>query len=161
MSSRARRIKRAFSAIAVIVAFFLASSVSFAGDVYERCFTEAGNSYNISPLLLWSIAKHESRFNPAAVNRNRNGTYDFGVMQINSSWYGVLGHERWMSLGDPCFNIHVGAWILSECVARHGYTWAAVGCYNSSNRVRAATYSQKIMSILKDAEVQTHNNRRR
>jgi len=101
MSSRARRIKRAFSAPAVIVAFFLASSVSFAGDVYERCFTEAGNSYNISPLLLWSIAKHESRFNPAAVNRNRNGTYDFGVMQINSSWYGVLGHERWMSLGDP------------------------------------------------------------
>ncbi len=155
-----RKVKRSMAA-AGLIAIFLASSAASAYDVYERCFTEAGRSYNIAPVLLWAIAKHESRFNPAAVNRNRNGTYDFGVMQVNSAWYRVLGHERWMSLGDPCFNIHVGAWILSECVARHGYTWAAVGCYNSSNRARSAAYSQKIMSILKDVEVETHNNRRR
>ena len=50
------------------------------------CFEEAGNEYGVSPLLLWSIAKHESGLNPAATCRNANGTYDYGLMQINSSW---------------------------------------------------------------------------
>ncbi len=40
--------------------------------------------------LLRSIAEAESGLNPAAINRNSNGTYDFGVMQINSSWEKIL-----------------------------------------------------------------------
>lgn len=54
------------------------------------CFEEAGNEYGVSPLLLWSIAKHESGMNPAAICRNGNGTYDYGLMQINSSWAKAL-----------------------------------------------------------------------
>ena len=55
------------------------------------CFEEAGSQYGISPQLLWSIAKTESNFNPRAINRNSNGTYDYGLMQINSSWAKRLG----------------------------------------------------------------------
>jgi len=55
------------------------------------CFEEAGNEYGVSPLLLWGIARHESGMNPAAVGRNGNGTYDYGLMQINSRWAKVLG----------------------------------------------------------------------
>ncbi len=108
------------------------------------CFTEAGKEYNISPQLLWAIAKSESNLNPAAINRNQNGSFDYGLMQINSWWYSKLGHERWMRLDDPCYNVRVGAWILSQCISKHGYTWDAVGCYNSTNRNRGATYANKV-----------------
>ena len=58
---------------------------------YAFCFEEAGATYGVSPLLLWSIAKHESNMNPRAVGRNSNGTYGYGLMRINSSWAKVLG----------------------------------------------------------------------
>ncbi|OPY60382.1 MAG: Transglycosylase SLT domain protein [Syntrophorhabdaceae bacterium PtaU1.Bin034] len=54
------------------------------------CFDEAGERYRISPQLLWAIAKTESNFSATAVNHNNNGSFDYGVMQINSSWYREL-----------------------------------------------------------------------
>ncbi|MEN6317937.1 MAG: lytic transglycosylase domain-containing protein [Syntrophaceae bacterium] len=116
--------------------------------VQAYCFEEAGQLYNISPQLLWSIAKVESNFQPEALNRNRNGTYDFGVMQINSSWRMMLGEERWAKLGDPCMNVKVGAWILAQCIARHGYTWKAVGCYNAASKNKRDAYARKVYDVL-------------
>src|SRR5208337_1168273 len=107
------------------------------------CFEEAGATYEVSPQLLWAIAKTESRFNPGAVNYNKNGSFDYGLMQVNSSWYRELGHERWMRLGDACYNVQVGAWIFSQCVQRHGYTWAAVGCYNGVSSNAKARYADR------------------
>lgn len=95
------------------------------------CFDEAGAQYGINPQILQAIAKVESDFNPRATNWNRNGTYDFGLMQINSSWAPALGKERWNALGDVCTNIKTGAMILADCMKRYGYTWEAIGCYNS------------------------------
>ena len=112
------------------------------------CFEEAGQLYSISPQLLWSIAKVESNFQANAVNWNRNGTYDFGVMQINSSWRMALGEERWTKLGDPCMNVKIGAWLLAQCISRHGYTWNAVGCYNAASRNKRDAYARKIYGVL-------------
>ena len=108
------------------------------------CFEEAGAEYGVSPRLLWAIAKAESDFNPAAFGTNVDGTFDYGVMQINSGWYRTLGRERWMQLGDACYNVRTGAWILSQCVARYGYTWEAVGCYNAASPNKRARYARKI-----------------
>ena len=115
------------------------------------CFEEAGATYEISPMLLWGIANVESSFVPTAINRNTNGTYDYGVMQINSSWYRTLGPETWNKLSDPCTNIRVGAWILAQCIQRHGYTWEAVGCYNSGNKDKGRIYARKVFLVLKAA----------
>ena len=114
----------------------------------EFCFEEAGRLYNISPFLLWSITKVESNFQPNAINWNRNGTYDYGAMQINSSWYATLGHERWNMLGDPCMNVKVGAWILAQCIVRHGYNWQAVGCYNSAKKENRDRYARKVHAVI-------------
>lgn len=113
------------------------------------CFEEAGRIYGIHPNLLWAIAKVESNFNSSAVNRNGNGSYDYGVMQINSSWYKVLGKDIWMSLGNPCQNVKVGAWVLAQCIQRYGYTWEAVGCYNAVSKDKKQKYSKKIYMELK------------
>jgi soluble lytic murein transglycosylase-like protein len=130
-----------------VIAFVLLASQ----HVSAYCFEEAGERYGVSPQLLWAIAKTESNFNATAVNHNNNGSFDYGVMQINSSWYRELGTERWIRLGDACYNVNVGAWILSRCVRRHGYTWAAVGCYNGASKDKMAAYAYRVYRNLKTA----------
>ena len=114
------------------------------------CFEEAGKFYGISPLLLQAIAGVESNFDPRALNRNSDGSYDFGLMQINSFWAEVIGMRNWLMLGDPCTNIKTGAWILSRCIERYGYTWEAVGCYNARSPQKAARYANRIYEKLKE-----------
>lgn len=112
------------------------------------CFEEAGIQYGINPQILRAIAKVESNFNPTAVNYNTNGSYDFGLMQINSIWAPTIGKERWNSLGDPCASVKTGAWILSMCMEKYGYTWKAIGCYNSQTPDKRDRYSMKVFAQL-------------
>lgn len=114
------------------------------------CFQEAGSRYHVSPWLLWGIAKVESGFDPSAINQNRNGTVDVGLMQVNSIWAEQLG-KTWDHLDDPCTNVMAGAWILNQCVQDYGYTWKAVGCYHSRTPERRDAYALKIAAILEQA----------
>lgn len=116
------------------------------------CFDEAGRDYGINPRILRAIAKVESNYNPRAINRNTNGTYDFGVMQINSLWASVLGKERWNTLGDPCTNIKTGASILSSCMESYGYTWQAIGCYNSRTPDKRDKYAMLVFRQMQRIE---------
>lgn len=120
----------------------LATTGTAAAD--PLCFDEAGDQYKINPQILRAIAKVESNYNPRAVNWNRNGTYDFGVMQINSTWGYALGKEWWSTLGDPCTNIKAGARILAACMTKFGYTWEAVGCYNSQTPGKQDKYAMMV-----------------
>ena len=60
--------------------------------------------------LIRDIAWKESRFDPLAVNHNKNGTVDKGLMQINSS------NNEWLHLTDPfdpCQSVHAAATYLA------------------------------------------------
>jgi soluble lytic murein transglycosylase-like protein len=139
---------------AVTILMIALSTAGHVADSY--CFAQAGEEYGISPDLLWAIAKTESNFCPDAINRNTNGTYDYGVMQINSTWYRKLGRERWKQLGEPCYNVRTGAWILAQCIKKHGYSWEAVGCYNAGSKPdrkkRRISYANKVYDHLKAAK---------
>lgn len=119
-------------------------------NLFGFCFEEAGELYGISPLLLHAIAGVESNFNPNAFNRNSNGSYDFGIMQINSFWAKEIGMRSWLTLGDPCANIKTGAWVLSRCIERYGYTWEAVGCYNARSPQKRVVYANRVYKKLKE-----------
>jgi soluble lytic murein transglycosylase-like protein len=114
----------------------------------DYCFEKAATTYNISPQLLWAISKHESGHNTKAINFNKDGSFDFCHMQVNSKWRSTIGEERWRYLNDPCYCTLIGAWILSMCIQKHGYTWQAVGCYNSPSKKIQEGYANKIYRIL-------------
>ncbi|AIY39646.1 Hpa2 protein [Collimonas arenae] len=110
------------------------------------CWQQAATRYGVNPDLLYAIAKTESSLNPRAINRNKDGTYDIGLMQINSRWFPQLekyGVDR-EQLFDPCVSIQIGAWILAQNMRRLGNSWNAVGAYNSGNPVLRMKYAMRV-----------------
>lgn len=115
----------------------IAAALSVWAVPAAACWEAAAQRYAVSPQLLYAIARVESNLNPGAINLGhlaRTGTYDIGLMQINSSHlsrlatYGISEAD----LYEPCTNIHVGAWLLSDAFARHGVGWRGVGAYNAA-----------------------------
>lgn len=91
---------RRFASIALI-----AAGAGFAcGNARADCFDEAARYQKVNPLILRAIAWQESHNRPDALNKNTNGSVDYGLMQINSihlqtlSRYGI-GRDTLM---EPC-----------------------------------------------------------
>ena len=128
----------------------------------SACWKEAAQRYGISADLLYAIARVESNLNPRAVNRThsqRTGSYDIGLMQINSSWLPELAKysiSREDLIKDSCLNLKVGAWILSNNVKKLGWNWDAIGAYNvgckslgrDECQARRSSYAWKIHSSM-------------
>lgn len=101
------------------------------------CFAVAASTYSIPAEYLWAIGSVESSLTSVVGPQNKNGTYDIGIMQINTTHLKYLkrfGVDRERLLKEPCLNIHIGAWVLRGNIDAHGETWEAVGAYNASKR---------------------------
>lgn len=115
----------------------------------NACWRGAAQYHGVDVWLLYSIAWVESRMNPVAIGRNKNGSLDLGVMQINTIWlnelarYGISKEQ----LLDGCTSIYVGAWIMSKNIRSYGYTWRAIGAYNSRNPAIGIAYAQKVYDV--------------
>jgi soluble lytic murein transglycosylase-like protein len=104
---------------------------------FNNCFKTASLKYGVEANIIRAVAVTESGMKANARGPlNSDGTYDIGLMQINSSWLdklSVWGISEQM-LFDPCVNVDVGTWILSDNIKRYGKTWNAVGIYNVGTR---------------------------
>ncbi|HIQ48054.1 MAG TPA: invasion protein IagB, partial [Aquifex aeolicus] len=120
-----------------VIFIYLLLNISFGIDY---CFKRAEKVYGVPYELLLAIALAESGLNPEALNKNRNGTYDIGIMQINTSNLSLLKRvgiiKRDEELWIPCKNVEAGAYILKLCIKRHGLTWRAVDCYNKGKNAK-------------------------
>ncbi|WP_339496380.1 transglycosylase SLT domain-containing protein [Pseudomonas canadensis] len=113
---------------------WLLGALMASNQALAYCWEEAATQYNIEPELLQAIAVVESGNRAQAINRaNRNGTWDIGLMQINSIHLPRLlkqGITEDRLINEPCLSVEVGASILAEFIQRFGYNWTAVGSYN-------------------------------
>lgn len=138
-----------------VLAMLMSQSVFSAGETWA-CWEQAATRYRVPAELLYAIAKVESGLNPSAIGDNKkNGGvstgYGIGLMQIDSSWLPRLRREFGISkehLFDPCINLHVGAWILADNIARMGYNWDAIGAYNAKTPWKRVRYANKVNGAL-------------
>ncbi|HEF4770666.1 TPA: lytic transglycosylase domain-containing protein [Burkholderia multivorans] len=130
---------------------WIAAGAWFASaNAHADCFDEAARYQKINPLILRAIAWQESRNRPSALNKNTNGSVDYGLMQINSVHLSTLsryGIDR-DTLMEPCKNVYIAAWHLRQKMNRYGNTWQAVGAYHSETPALRDKYARQIAAIL-------------
>jgi soluble lytic murein transglycosylase-like protein len=100
---------------------------------YQQCVAEAEQRYQVPGLLIYSVWSKERGVVGKTSKKNRNGSYDIGPMQINSSWLPKLAKfsiDEERLTWDACSNIHVGAWILRSNYVRYGDWTKAIISYN-------------------------------
>ncbi|KAF7963373.1 lytic transglycosylase [Cupriavidus sp. UYMU48A] len=120
------------------------------GAALADCFHDAASFHRVNPLILRAIAIVESGGRPDATNRNRNGSVDYGMMQINSihlpelARYGIGVSD----LYDGCKSVFTGALILRRSIDKYGNTWAAVGSYNSATPYFRDRYAAKVKTVV-------------
>ncbi|WP_241839293.1 lytic transglycosylase domain-containing protein [Rhodoferax antarcticus] len=131
--------------------FSMAQAVPF-----DQCFSEAAQRFSINKSLLMAIAKTESNLNPRAIGpTNKNGSFDIGLMQINSGWLPTLDRYgiSYADLRLACTNIYVGAWIMANNISSHGQTWKAVGAYNAKTTSKREIYVYKVRKNLNELQM--------
>ncbi|WP_297882930.1 lytic transglycosylase domain-containing protein [uncultured Campylobacter sp.] len=134
----------------IFLSSIIFATSSFATTTYNKLFIKYGKFYDIPAELLWGIAKTESNFNAKAYNKNKNGTFDIGLMQINSVHKAKLLEQN-LDLDDlyePETNIRFGAKILRSCIDMHGFNYKALNCYNG--KIVNNPYNKKVLKNIRD-----------
>lgn len=110
------------------------------------CINQAAIEFNIPSKLIIAVLDVEQG-KVGKVSKNKNGTYDIGPMQVNSTWlselkrYGISEEEL---LNDPCVNVRVGAWLLAKAIAEENSLLKGIGDYHSHTAWRNNQYVQNV-----------------
>lgn len=131
-----------------------------------ECINQAAVTYYVPAQVIISVL-HTEGGKVGMASPNKNGTYDYGPMQINSIWLPKIapyGYTRAQIQYDPCINVMVGAWILSNKItetladAGGGY-WKGVAGYHSRTPNLNERYKTKVITHYKQlAEMLAKNN---
>lgn len=120
---------------------------------YRACMQEVARVNRLPIRLLPALYRVEGG-SIGMANRNRNGTEDLGVMQINTVWVQPLvrftgwpaARIRALLINDPCFNIAVAGAVLSTYRAQaHGDLLRAIGDYHSHTLVLNQAYLERVL----------------
>ena len=120
---------------------------------YLACMLATAQFYHLPPRVLPSIHAVEAG-QPGTISRNRNGSADLGVMQVNTAWVRHLAAALRMPhrdvterlIKDPCFNIAAAGSIMRIYLNEsRGDVVRAVGYYHSHTPERASWYQMKVI----------------
>ena|SRR5579862_1286874 len=131
-------------------------------DVSVDCINRAAILYHIPVPIILSVMKQEGGKNGQAI-RNKNGTIDYGVLQINSIWLpkiAAYGYTRDDIQYNACTNLLVGVWILSQGIAQGKNIWSGIGEYHSHTPDHNRLYRNAIYNTYKKIAVvfSTHDS---
>ena len=132
----------------IVLSMLVMTQVEAQASLLRQCVNAAAARYDVDAQLLWAIKKVESgnEITPA-IRHNKNGSQDFGPMQVNSIWlpqlkrYGITKQH----LMKPCTNIHVGAWILASRIQRFGVI-EGIGRYHSTTPHLKLAYIRRVLN---------------
>lgn len=121
----------------------------FVNDVPIACINRVATTYHVPAAVILSVMIKENSRNGQAV-KNKNGTYDYGVFQINDVWlpkiaaYGYTKHDLQYH---PCRNVEVAAWIIGRNMAEGQSVWKGIANYHSKTPVYNQPYRHRIQAI--------------
>jgi soluble lytic murein transglycosylase-like protein len=111
--------------------------------------------FGVDSDLVRAVINGESDGNPKAYNRNRNGSHDRGLMQINSCNFKWLSEELGITdFYDPRQNIKAGCYMLGQLSRRYDNMHRVLMSYNMGERkakklfksgTTSSKYSRKAM----------------
>jgi hypothetical protein len=121
----------------------------FSYHQYDKLFKKYSEIYNVPFLLLKVIAISENSFlDPNLIKKNKNGTYDIGLFQINTAKITdkELKHIKKEDLKRPEVSTNVAAFILRKIIIEKGYSWDSIGTYHS----KTEKYKRKWLKRVKE-----------
>jgi len=89
---------------------------------------DSADEYNVPASLAFALSWEESKFNPRAVNRNRDGSVDRGLFQLNSRSFPNLELHEFFSVRA---NARYGIGHLRHCLDSGGSEISALAMYNA------------------------------
>jgi soluble lytic murein transglycosylase-like protein len=130
----------------------MASALLIHGVPVE-CINQAAVTYYVPAKVIISVLDTEGG-QVGMASPNKNGTFDYGLMQINSIWLSKVapyGYTRDQIQNDPCVNVMVGTWILSgniadSLAASDGGYWRGVAGYHSHTPYLNERYQSKVLT---------------
>jgi hypothetical protein len=119
--------------------------------VTVACVMDAAHSQHVPVAAVVAIMAAENG-QVGRVVVNRNGTYDVGPGQINSTWLRPLQLRRIPEStirNNGCVNVMATAWIFRQAIVEtKGDIWAAIGRYHSRRGALALAYQRRVYRLL-------------
>lgn len=115
-------------------------------DVPIDCINHAAIVYHVPATVILSVMKKENGKNGDAI-LNKNGTHDYGVMQINSIWLSKVsryGYTKNDLQFNACKNVEVGTWIIAKNIGSAKTLWTGVANYHSQTPIYNLPYKSSI-----------------
>lgn len=113
------------------------------------CWDKAGQTYGLDPWLLLSIALTESSFKEGIKSKNTNGTYDLGLMQINTIHTKYFSEKFGLTQADlqynSCAGVMAAGHLLKQSIQRYGYNIDGIGGYHSRTPHLRKKYGNKVI----------------
>ena len=120
---------------------------------FAACMVLVAHLYDLPPRVLPSIQRVEGG-RPGLVHHNKDGTDDYGVMQVNTRWLVPLSRYTRTSVEtvrrrlatEPCYNIAAaGAIMRSSLNEVGGDLMRAVGDYHSHTHALNLSYQTEVL----------------
>ncbi|TPE46488.1 lytic transglycosylase domain-containing protein [Amaricoccus solimangrovi] len=113
-----------------------------------------GDTYGLPPAVLYGIYETKRGEIGGEYGPQANGTYELGLMKINSSRVPELANE-WEVSGstawewvrdDACTNIGVTGWLLRENLMNSWNLADAIALYNEGTEEQNAEYKEEVIA---------------
>lgn len=115
-----------------------------------RAILTNADKYDISLSLAFALAHTESRYNTTAVHKNKNGTVDRGLFQLNNNSFPGLCESDFYN---PEISAKYGLSHLQFCISTAGNEIAALAMYNAgTNKVRNNGTPQVTLNYINQIE---------